>query len=436
MDLNARLQSCIHHSQQKEKLDAFHSVLQDILLSQNQVQHLQDYIEAVLNEQVGLVIARQLLSEFIGLFTDKITDHATQKQLLLFAIDCAQPRAVSFEESLSQLREKLASVYEEEDDCLSAAKTLQGIQLDSGHRAISDDYKLQVYIRIVKLLLEEDEAVQAESYLNRAALLIPNSNDPLLNLTFKLSQARILDAKRKFLEACTKYHELSYVSQVEEDERILCLIAAVQCAVLAGAGPQRSRSLATLYKDERTHHLPSFSILEKTYLERVIRPSEVSEFAASLQPHHLARLSDNTTVFDRAMIEHNLLSASKIYNNITFDELAALLNVSAEQAEQVASRMISEDRMIGSIDQVEQLISFESGGAAREEQTADYNAISAAAAAANGAVQNNVRVEQSMLEIMKWDTSIQALCQNIDGVISNIQSKYPDYVLSNLRNMA
>lgn len=89
--------------------------------------------------------------------------------------------------------------------------------------AISDDYKLQVYIRIVKLLLEEDEAVQAEAYLNRAALLIPNSNDMLINLTFKLSQARILDAKRKFLEACSKYHELSYVSQVEEDERILCL---------------------------------------------------------------------------------------------------------------------------------------------------------------------------------------------------------------------
>ncbi|KAI7902467.1 COP8-like protein [Cokeromyces recurvatus] len=400
MDIETRLQNCIHHPQQKEKLEGFHSVLGDILSSHNQVQQLQDYIEAVLNEQVGLVIARQLLSEFISLFKNKITDRNIQKQLLLFAIDRAQPRAVSFEESLSQLREKLANVYEEEDDYLSAAKTLQGIQLDSGHRTISDDYKLQIYIRIVKLLLEEDEATQAEAYLNRAALLIPNSNDPLLNLTFKLSQARILDAKRKFLEACTKYHELSYVNQIKEDERILCLTAAVQCAVLAGAGPQRSRSLATLYKDDRTHHLPSFSILEKTYLEHVIRPDEVSEFAASLKPHHLARLSDNTTVFDRAMIEHNLLSASKIYNNITFSELAALLNVSPEQAEQVASRMICEDRMVGSIDQVEQLISFD------------------------------------MLEIMKWDIAIQVLCQDIDAVIGKIQSKYPDYVLSNFNNKA
>ncbi|GAA5807287.1 hypothetical protein MFLAVUS_000644 [Mucor flavus] len=435
MNIESRLIDCISLPQQKEKLDAFRSILNDILVSSNQSQHLQDYIEAVLDEQVGLVISRQLLSEFIALFNEKITNHNVQKQLLLFAIERAQPRAVSFEESLSQLREKLASVYEEEEDYLEAAKTLQGIPLDSGHRAISDEYKLQVYVRIVKLLLEEDEAAQAESYLNRASLLMTAETDTLLSLTFKLSQARILDAKRKFLEACSKYHELSYVSQVEEDERILCLTAAVQCAVLAGAGPQRSRSLATLYKDERTHHLSSFSILEKTYLERVIRPSEVSEFVASLRPHHLARLADNTTVFDRAIIEHNLLSASKIYNNIALDELAVLLNVSAEQAEQVAARMISENRMVGSIDQLEQLILFESGGAAREEQEPDYNAISAAAAAANGTFQNNIRVEQSMLEIMKWDTAIQSLCQDIDAVIGKIQSKHSEYVLSNFDAM-
>ena len=70
---------------------------------------------------------------------------------------------------------------------------------------------------------------------------------------------------------------------------------------MAGAGPQRSRSLATLYKDERTHSLPSFSILEKTYMERVIRQTEVSEFAATLRSHHLAKLADNTTVFDRVL---------------------------------------------------------------------------------------------------------------------------------------
>ncbi|RCI04970.1 hypothetical protein CU098_001220, partial [Rhizopus stolonifer] len=426
-----RLKECISTLQQKEKMEAFSSVLEDILNSNN-TQQLKLYIDAVLNEQVSLVISRQLLSECIALFDNKITNHATQKELLLYAISRTQPRAVSFEESLSQLREKLADVYEREEDNLEAARTLQGIPLDSGHRAISDDYKLQVYMRIVKLFLEEDEAVQAEIYLNRAALLIACSDDDLLLLTYKLSQARILDAKRKFLEASSKYHELSYVGKIPEDERILCLTAAVQCAVLAGAGPQRSRTLATLYKDERTHQLSSYSVLEKTFMEHIIRPEEVSVFVSTLKPHHLARLADNTTVFDRAIIEHNLLSASKIYNNIRLDELARLLNVSSEQAEQIAARMIGENRMVGSIDQLDSLISFESGGAAQDEKS-DADTISAAAAAANGTFQSNLRVEQSMLEIMKWDTAIQSLCYDVDSVIMSIQEKYPQYASTKIQ---
>lgn len=101
MNIESRLVDCISLPQQKEKLEAFRSILNDILSSSDKAPHLQDYIEAVLDEQVGLVISRQLLSEFISLFKEKITDHNVQKQLLLFAIERAQPRAVSFEESVS-----------------------------------------------------------------------------------------------------------------------------------------------------------------------------------------------------------------------------------------------------------------------------------------------------------------------------------------------
>jgi len=34
-----------------------------------------------------------------------------------------------------------------------------------------------------------------------------------------------------------------------------------------------------------------------------------------------------STILDRAVIEHNLLSASKLYNNISFDELGTLLEI-------------------------------------------------------------------------------------------------------------
>jgi COP9 signalosome complex subunit 4 len=101
MDVETRLQACISIPHQKEKLDAFSSILDDILLSNN-THDLKSYIDAVLNEQVNLVISRQLLSEFIALFNHKITNHATQKELLLYAISRTQPRAVSFEESVKK----------------------------------------------------------------------------------------------------------------------------------------------------------------------------------------------------------------------------------------------------------------------------------------------------------------------------------------------
>lgn len=48
-----------------------------------------------------------------------------------------------------------------------AARMLQGIPLESGHRSVSDEYKCRIYIKIVQLLLEDDDAVSADAYLNR-----------------------------------------------------------------------------------------------------------------------------------------------------------------------------------------------------------------------------------------------------------------------------
>lgn len=127
-------------------------------------------------------------------------------------------------------------------------------------------------------------------------------------------------------------------------------------------GQQRSRMLATLFKDERCQQLPAYSILEKMYLDRIIRRSELQEFEALLQPHQKACTIDGlgSTILDRAVIEHNLLSASKLYNNISFEELGALLDIPPTKAEKIASQMITEGRMNGYIDQIDSIVHFES----------------------------------------------------------------------------
>ncbi|XP_037896206.1 COP9 signalosome complex subunit 4-like, partial [Glossina fuscipes] len=81
--------------------------------------------------------------------------------------------------------------------------------------------------------------------------------------------------RRKFIEAAQRYNELSYRSIVDEGERMTALKKALICTVLASAGQQRSRMLAALFKGERCQLLPAYSILDKMYLDHIIRRSKL-----------------------------------------------------------------------------------------------------------------------------------------------------------------
>lgn len=83
----------------------------------------------------------------------------------------------------------------------------------------TDEDKLRVYVRIVRLLLEDEDSVQAETYYNRAASLVHTTQDKELLLRYKLCQARIHDYSRRFLEAGLRYLDLSYVAEIDEEER-------------------------------------------------------------------------------------------------------------------------------------------------------------------------------------------------------------------------
>ncbi|TPX75901.1 hypothetical protein CcCBS67573_g02816 [Chytriomyces confervae] len=339
-------------------------------------------LNEALDEAVGLVAARAAVALFVSAFhkgcdTSNSAHVDTALRVWALALERLSTRQVAFEDSISSIRLHLADLLEMNEDWGEAAKVLMGVPLDSGHRQIENVFKLSIYVRIVRLLLEEDDSVAAESYLNRASLLISatdaaslasaSQQEQLLTVQFRASQARLFDFKRSFLQAAQKYLSLSYLMLMAESERVVCLVQAVTCAILAPAGPQRSRLLATLYKDDRVRENAELStvfypILEKVYLDRILRTSEIDGFRETLKPHQLAKLSDGTTVLDRAVIEHNVLAASKIYTTIRFTELGSLLGVTdAYAAEMVVSRMIGEGRVEGQIDQIEGLVYFYEG---------------------------------------------------------------------------
>ncbi|KFM64726.1 COP9 signalosome complex subunit 4, partial [Stegodyphus mimosarum] len=112
-----------------------------------------------------------------------------------------------------------------------------------------------------------------------------------------------------------------------------------------------------------------------------------------LQLHQKATTPDGSTILDRAVIEHNLLSASKLYNNITFEELGALLEIPPAKAEKIASQMITEGRMNGYIDQINSIVNFETK------------------------------------EVLpSWDKQIQSLCFQVNNIIEKITLHAPEWM--------
>lgn len=65
---------------------------------------------------------------------------------------------------------------------------------------------------------------------------------------FQVCYARVLDYRRKFIEAAQRYNELSYKSIVHESERLEALKHALHCTILASAGKTK---VVRLFLDRR-----------------------------------------------------------------------------------------------------------------------------------------------------------------------------------------
>ncbi|KAG8134339.1 putative COP9 signalosome complex subunit 4-like protein [Naja naja] len=317
--------------------------LSGMLSGMEQLEALKAFVEAMVNENVSLVISRQLLTDFCT-HLPNLPD-STAKEIYHFTLEKIQPRVISFEEQVASIRQHLASIYEKEEDWRNAAQVLVGIPLETGQKQYNVDYKLETYLKIARLYLEDDDPV---------------------------CYARVLDYRRKFIEAAQRYNELSYKSIVHESERLEALKHALHCTILASAGQQRSRMLATLFKDERCQQLAAYGILEKMYLDRIIRGNQLQEFAAMLMPHQKATTADGTLP--------SMSSEADVPLGFVF------------QAEKIASQMITEGRMNGFIDQIDGIVHFETREA-----------------------------------LPTWDKQIQSLCFQVNNLLEKISQTAPEW---------
>jgi len=298
---------------------------------------------------------------------------------------------------LAEAHEGFADAKDYKDHAKQAAFALGSFNFEKGQCSAGYSEQVAWYIDTAELYLDADLAGPASQQVKKAQRLVPEIPDkPDLIARFKLCYARCCDAERKFQDAAMRYLGLSQSTELKDDGKIIsALRCSVLCAVLAPAGPRRSRTLAMLYSDDRSHNLPSFPMLEKMFKGRIIRKDEVTKFEKLLQEHHKVK-KDGLTLLQTAVIEHNILAASQIYRNIAIDQLGVLLGLDKDKAEQLAWKMIEQGRMQAVIDQVEGIIEFQ-------------------------------HAESGSSSLYTWDSQIQEACTQVNEVLESLSKKHPEY---------
>eukprot|EP01125_Pyxidicula_operculata_P011716 TRINITY_DN3839_c0_g1_i1.p1 TRINITY_DN3839_c0_g1~~TRINITY_DN3839_c0_g1_i1.p1 ORF type:complete len:402 (-),score=122.50 TRINITY_DN3839_c0_g1_i1:50-1255(-) len=399
MSVEAQLKQSSNISDKDEKISSYKLILDSLFKladdkssSEKVSSGLKEFVSHVV--EAPQIVSRPLLKEFVTGMKG-VHDADLHKDIAKRVLEILGKHTVQFEEIIADIRYRLAKVLIEEGEYITAATTLQEIPLDQ--RVYPPEFKAKVWVMIAQLYLQEERSLEAKRWIDKAAPLMGQIKKEKLVARYKSAFVKNQDFNRKFAEAALGYYRLS--QQVPEKERIEVLEHGVRCCVLAPAGPQQSRLLAMYYKDEKAQQLGSYTVLEKMFMERILKKDEIKAFEESLLGHQKAVMAGGKTILEQAVIEHNLLAASKVYNNITFDELAVMLDVTPEMAEKIASRMIAEERLTGSINQIARLLNFNKNSTSNE--------------------------------LTNWDSHIEHACSSINNIIERIGKKYPEFVKAN-----
>ncbi len=91
-------------------------------------------------------------------------------------------------EQVAQIRQCQATIFERQQRWREAATALVGIPLETGQKHYSVDYKLDTYLKIARLYLEDEDSVEAEAYVNRASVLQNETTNEQLKIYYKVRQ--------------------------------------------------------------------------------------------------------------------------------------------------------------------------------------------------------------------------------------------------------
>ena len=333
-----------------------------------------------------------------------------------------------------KLRYLLFQVYSGQTDWYRAATVLAPAKVETA--LATDEAKAGAYVKVAQAFMRAEDDVGADRFIKKSAEhVFKEGVSPKLQVQHRCCQAQVLDAKRQFLLAAQRYADISHLplSEMREADLLNMLERAAKCAILAPAGPARARVMASLCRDERVLEGQidprTTNMLNRMFTERFVSPEDAQSFEAALETHQRATTSDGSTVFQRALLEHNMAAAQRVYAAISLPALARRLGIEPARAERMAAKMIGEKRLIASIDQVGAEGGMLVFGGAEAEAEED-----AAGGALGGSGRG--RGEDSVDALLRWDGKIKDLCMAVNGTVDAVAKAFPMAVPEALRPKA
>lgn len=250
MSLGSKLSDFDKISKTESRVAEYSKVIDSIFGDQDLDQASQ-LLTHILQDSFPPVISREIMNYFAKSFAKLGNDSVLEFGETTLELIKGKNM---MEEEDSIIRQEVGRVFQARKMYKEAAQVLTLIRLENTTRNVSLEEKANIYISIAENWFSEDDAVNAEQFINKATHVILDVSDVDINIRYKYCKAKVFDAKRKFVFAAQAYYELSSMEgdKIEEENKIALLKSAITCAVLAPVGPQKSRILTTLTKDERS----------------------------------------------------------------------------------------------------------------------------------------------------------------------------------------
>jgi COP9 signalosome complex subunit 4 len=158
-----------------DKPSRYSALLQNITAgSTNLTSDLNAYAQALLDDSLGIVVLRPLLAAFVEAFGN-VKDPDVKIDVGEKVINMLQSKgAGQYEEQDTQIKLIMADAFESPavSDYRKSAQTLATINLESTQKTVKPDEKAEVWIRIVRCYLEEEDPTSAFTHLNKIKNII------------------------------------------------------------------------------------------------------------------------------------------------------------------------------------------------------------------------------------------------------------------------